>query len=114
MLNTEDKQIIKSAVSVFIATKNQLARTVMISVIDKVLGYEKIGFVENYWLLRNGNKIHILAREYIAGRECPGCGEDIYSTEVSIVSILEGMDSDMVTYGCSRCGEVFAKLEDNK
>lgn len=104
------------AVQVFLASQNAVTRNLMLrtarAVLDKFRvsrlnldGYAVEKTPEPGWAVITGGR-------EITGRTCPGCGADIYEWpgRVRILSILEGLRFDEVTYGCG-CGRIFKKKE---
>lgn len=104
------------AVQVFLTSQNAVTRGLMLrtarAVLDKFRisrlnldGYAVEKTPEPGWAMITGG-------QEIAGRTCPGCGADIYEWpgRVRILSILEGLRFDEVTYGCE-CGLIFKKKE---
>ncbi|SFR16877.1 hypothetical protein [Desulfoscipio geothermicus] len=108
----KDMQVMESAVDVFLRTKHGAARNVMHSVLRLMMDKYRTDrmVLSRCCVSRNGNYVRVMAKNYITGRECPGCGKDFMCTEVSIVSIFEGSEADRVCYGCS-CGEIFGRVE---
>lgn len=112
----EDRAAVQTAVDVFLWTQKPRTRLQMLQVSRAILdryGVSKM-HVGDYAVRKNGNLAAITARNPLpAGqRVCPGCGADIYKLgDVQIVSIREGQDKDLVTYGC-KCGIMFTKSED--
>ena len=108
----EDMQVMESALDVFLRTKHGAARQVMHSVLRLMMDKYRTDRIvlSRCWVTKNGNYVRIRPKNYIQGRECPGCGEDFMATEVSIISIQEGDGMDRVCYGCS-CGEIFGRVE---
>jgi hypothetical protein len=101
---------------VFLTSQNAVTRSLMLrtarAVLDKfrisklkIDGYSVKATVEPGWAMITGGR-------EITGRTCPGCGADIYEWpgRVRILSILEGLQFDEVTYGCE-CGRIFRKKE---
>lgn len=112
---TEDIQVIKTAVTVFLRTQSGLTRDLMCGAMRMVLdkyGASKLGLGSYIVMTGADGGVRIVPREFTQDRACPGCGADIYSTVsgVTIISILEGDSGDVVTYGC-QCGKVFGKWE---
>ena len=106
----EDLQVMESALDIFLRTRHGAARNVMHSVLGMMLDRYKTDRItlSRCWVSRAGGAVRVVAKNYTATRECPGCGEDFMSA--SIVNILEGSDTDRVCYGCS-CREVFGRVE---
>ncbi|MGB9845879.1 MAG: hypothetical protein ACPLRH_00045 [Desulfotomaculales bacterium] len=112
----EDRAVVERAVQVFLTSQNSLTRSLMLrtarAVLDKfhvsrlpLNGYAVEKTPEPGWAMITGG-------QEVTGRNCPGCGADIYvwPGKVRILSILEGLRFDEVTYGCE-CGRIFRKKE---
>lgn len=117
---SDDLDVVKRAVEVFLNSRNAAARNVMLGVCKVVLeryNVSKICF-EKYIVVRSrkNGSAYIWPREFTQGRKCPGCGELIYPREsrVSILTILQGEYGDEVCYGCGACHLVFGKMEEAK
>lgn len=114
----EDRQVVQTAVQVFLTTQSGRARDMMLktarAVLDrygisrlKLYGFTVEATREPGWVVVRGTELLPQSQ-----RHCPGCGADIYRWpgDVRILSIREGYSRDLVTYGC-RCGKVFSKAE---
>ena len=109
----EDLAVMEAALDVFLRTRYGAARNVMHSVLRMMMEKYRTDRItlSRCWVSQAGAYVRVMAKNYTAGRECPGCGEDFMCSDVSIISILEGSGADRVCYGCS-CGEIFGRVED--
>ncbi|KJR97936.1 MAG: hypothetical protein VR68_11525 [Peptococcaceae bacterium BRH_c4a] len=118
----DDMDAMKTAISIFLDTRNGPTRNVMQGVLKFILDKYKIDqikFVD--YIIERGKQggVRIIPRKMAHGRECPGCGEVIYKRpenggKVVFLSILQGDDGDLATYGCGGCKCVFGKWEEIK
>lgn len=112
----EDRLSAETALKTFLQVQNGISRTIMLMTLKSILERYRLSKLrlENCVLeLKDENGwVVIKPKSFITGRNCPGCGEELYSvsSKVRILSICEGNNSDFVSYGCS-CGEVFGKVE---
>lgn len=111
----EDRAAVETAVQVFLWTQNASTRDRMLRAARAVLdryGISKLHLSSFTVEATSPGLSAIRGRREITGRECPGCGADIYEFpgKVKILSIREECGYDIVSYGCS-CSSVFSKLE---
>lgn len=109
----EDLRVVEVAVSVFLDTRHGVARNVMQGAIRAILARYNVGrlsFPQYHVFAGQDGGIRVMPRQEIPGRECPECGTDIYGDKVTILSVAELGQGDMVAYGCS-CGGMFCKWE---
>lgn len=116
----DDMDVMQTAVSIFLDTRNGAARNVMQGVLKHILDKYKIDQIKfKDYIIEKGKQggVRITPRKIAHGRECPGCGEGIYKKaadggKVVFLSILRGDDGDLATYGCGGCKTVFGKWEE--
>lgn len=80
----EDIKVMKTAVSVFLSTRNGASRNVMHGVLKVMLdryGVDKISLPG--YIIERGRQggARIIPRIYTESRECPKCGSSIYQHE---------------------------------
>lgn len=114
----DDRAAVETAVSVYLTTNKWNTRTRMLKAIRAVLdryNVSKLSLADcTVYRSKPPGYAHITGKRQISGRNCPGCGADIYEWpgRVRIVSISEGFRQDDVTYGCQACNLIFRKKED--
>ncbi len=105
-----------TSIFTFLKTKNGRQRQIMLLNIRALLDEHHISHY-NY----GSFSVHCTADKdiaYIYGKQrgfnkyCPQCKSYLYSADgpVTILSIIEGIKTDRVTYGCN-CGAIFYKWE---
>src|SRR3990172_2480457 len=114
----DDRQVIKSAVELFLQTGNYAVRDRMIKTISKVL--DKFGVsninLTNFRVFKDYDGedeiIHIAANYKTDDEVCPRCERPIFGEEVSFLSqYLAGNRHLISTHGCHSCGLVFGRDE---
>lgn len=121
-VRAEDLMVTERALGCFLTTQNPAARNIMVGVLRTILekyGTSKIHLQKCVVIRGQHGGVRFLPRQTTKEKYCPGCGEYIYTPEmeggrVSILSVLEGEFGDIVSYGCSACGQLFGKWEDKE
>lgn len=114
MVTQQDLMVINDAVNIFLASRNGATRNAMVGAVSKVLektGERKISLL--HYSVERGKYggVRFIPRHYTDGRHCPRCGLSLYGDTCTIVTIIEGDNGDIVTYGCG-CGEIVGKWEE--
>lgn len=110
----EDVKAMKSAIELMISTRNGAARNIMVGVCREILKryrIRKISFADYSVELGKQGGVRIVPRVYTETGDCPNCKTRLYGDGTVILSIMQGEDADIVSYGCGGCGAVIGKWE---
>lgn len=112
---TEDRCSAETALTTFLQVQSSSSRIMMLSSLKFLLKkyhLSKLKLDKCIIELNEYDEIIVKPRKFITDKNCPTCGEDLYTidSKVRIISICEGNTTDFVTYGC-HCGNVFGKVE---
>ena len=110
----EDRQCAEMALQAFLNSQNSLSRNIMLGSLKALLTKYHVSKLNlhNCLVEINTHGVVIKPKKFITTKNCPSCGEDLYSvrSRVRILSICQGNTSDIVTYGCY-CGNIFGRVE---
>lgn len=110
----EDRQSAEMALQAFLQMQTSLARNTMLRALQALLVRYRLSKLNLQRCLVEVTPqgVAIKPRQFIDTKNCPACGEDLYSVQsrVRILSICPGARSDIVTYGC-QCGNIFGRVE---
>lgn len=114
----DDRQVIQSAVELFLQTKHAEVRTRMIGAISKVLDKYGVSTINltNFRVFKDydgeDELIHIAANYKTDDEVCPRCEKPIFGNDVSFLSQYRAGNRHIIsTYGCHSCGLVFGRDE---
>ncbi|MEG6614993.1 hypothetical protein V6C27_00950 [Peptococcaceae bacterium 1198_IL3148] len=112
---TEDRHCAETALMTFLNVQSGLSRLMMLSALKSILNkyhLSKLKLAKCIIELNHYDEVVVKPRKFIATKNCPTCGEDLYTVDskIRIISICQGATSEFVTYGC-QCGDIFGKVE---